>query len=173
MKLKKQPVLACLIDAIGASARPMEVFSGFFESPGPPPWGDVGHRNGHQSGYILHCCFVCCRPDSHQGDTERVVPRWRRPVASDVALDMLHRAMLHVLLQRLHMIIDIRSTPPLHFLLDTTRSQKEPCYGPLKLTTSSNINLIGFISLFVSYWPPPATMDAVSAPIVAGGRARF
>ena len=35
------------------------------------------------------------------------------------------------------------------------------------------INLIGVISLFVSYWPPMPTMDAVSATIVAGGRARF
>ncbi len=32
----------CPIDAIRASARPMAVFSGFFESPGPPPAGDVG-----------------------------------------------------------------------------------------------------------------------------------
>jgi len=32
MKLKKQPALACPIDAIGASARPMAVFSGFYES---------------------------------------------------------------------------------------------------------------------------------------------
>ena len=33
------------------------------------------------------------------------------------------------------------------------------------------INLIGVISLLVSYWLPPATMDAVSATIVAGKRA--
>jgi hypothetical protein len=44
-----------------------------------------------------------------------------------------------------------------------TRDYK-PCYGPLKLTPSCNINLIGVI---------PTTMDAVSATIVAGGRARF
>jgi hypothetical protein len=48
-----------------------------------------------------------------------------------------------------------------------------PCYSPLKLTTNSNINLIGVIILFLSYVPPPATMDAVSATIVAGGQARF
>jgi hypothetical protein len=37
------------------------------------------------------------------------------------------------------------------------------------------INLIGviIISLFVSYWPPPMTRNAVSATIVAGGRAQF
>jgi len=38
---------------------------------------------------------------------------------------------------------------------------------------SSNNNLEGFISLFVSYWPLPTTMDAVSTTIVAGGRARI
>ena len=45
------------------------------------------------------------RPGGHQGDTERVIARWRRPVASGVALDMLHRAMPHVLLQRLTIAI--------------------------------------------------------------------
>ena len=92
----------------------MAVFSGLYESPGPPPSGDArgivpphrdGHRNGHQSGYIIHRCFVCCRPGGRQGDMERVVARWRRPVASSVALDMLHRAMPHLLLQRLTMAI--------------------------------------------------------------------
>jgi hypothetical protein len=48
-----------------------------------------------------------------------------------------------------------------------------PCYVPLKLTPSSNINLIGVISSFVSYWLPPATMDAVLATIVAGRQARI
>jgi hypothetical protein len=35
------------------------------------------------------------------------------------------------------------------------------------------INLIGVINVFVSYGPPSTTMDAVSATIVAGGRAQF
>jgi hypothetical protein len=43
----------------------------------------------------------------------------------------------------------------------------------LKLTLTNNINLIGGDSLFISYWPLPATMDAVSATIVAGRRAWF
>ncbi len=85
MKSKKQPALACPIDAIGASACPMAVFSGFYESPGSPQSGDGhgivprhcdDHRNGHQSGYIIHRCFVCCRPGGRRGDTERVVARW-------------------------------------------------------------------------------------------------
>ncbi len=114
MKLKKQPALAWPIDAIGASARRMAVFSGFYESPGPPPSGDAcgivpplrdDHWNGNQSGYILHLCIVCCCPDGRRGNMEWVVARWRHPVASGVALDMLHWAMPHVSLQHLRMVI--------------------------------------------------------------------
>ena len=85
-----------------------------YESPGPPPSGDArgivpAHRNGHQndqqSGYILHLCFVCCHPGGCRGDTEPVVARWRRPVASGEALVMLHWAMPHVPLQRLRTAI--------------------------------------------------------------------
>ena len=118
MKLKKQPVLACPFDNIRASARPMVAFSGFYESHEPPSSGGArgivpphrdGHQNGHQSGYMLHSCFVCCRPGGRRGDTEQVVVRWRRPVASGVALDMLHWAMPHVALQCLHMAIKMSS----------------------------------------------------------------
>ena len=92
----------CLIDVIGASACPMVVFSDFYESLGPPPSGDArgivqahrhGHPNGQQSGHILHLCFVCCCPGGCRDDTERVFPRWWRPVASGIDLDMLHLAM--------------------------------------------------------------------------------
>jgi hypothetical protein len=116
MKSKIQLALECPIDAIGASTRLMAVFIGFYESPGPPPLGDArgivpphpdDHRNGHQSGYIIHRCFVCCCPGGRQGDTERVVAQWRCPVASSVALDMLHWAMPHVLLQHLTMAIEM------------------------------------------------------------------
>ena len=71
MKSKKQPALACPIDAIGASACTIAAFSGFYESPRPPPLNyacDIvplhrdDHQNGHQSGYIMHRRFVCCRP---------------------------------------------------------------------------------------------------------------
>jgi hypothetical protein len=94
----------------------MAVFGGYYESPQPLPSGDVrgivpphcnDHRNGHQSGYIINRCFVCYRPGGRRGDTERVVARWWRPVASGVALDMLHRAMPHVALQRLTVAIEM------------------------------------------------------------------
>jgi hypothetical protein len=116
MKSKKQPALACQIDVIGASACPMAVFSGFYDCPGPPPSGDGhcivpphcdDHQNGHQSGYIIHRCFVCCHPGGRQGDTERVVARWWHPVASGVALDMLHQVMPHLAIQRLTMAIEM------------------------------------------------------------------
>ena len=68
----------------------------------PPPSGDArsilprhpnGHRNGKQSGYILHYHFVDCCLGGCRGNTEQVVTRWRRPVASGEALVMLHCVM--------------------------------------------------------------------------------
>ena len=94
----------------------MAVCSGLYESPGPPPLGDARgilpphrdhHRNGHQSGYILHYCCVDCRPGGRRGDTERVVARWRHSVASGEALVMLHRAMRSVSHRRTAMAIEM------------------------------------------------------------------
>jgi len=91
----------------------MAVFSGLYESPGPPPSGNArgivpphrdDHRNGHQSGQ--NRC-VDCRPGGRRGDTERVVARWRRPVASGKALVMLHRAMRSVSHRRTAMTIEM------------------------------------------------------------------
>ncbi len=51
-------------------------------------------------GVFVDCClFVCC-PGSRWGNTEQVVARCRRPVASGVALDMPHWAMPSVSLRR-------------------------------------------------------------------------
>jgi len=92
----------------------MAVFSGLYEIPGPPPLGDVRiivlphrdhHRNGHQSGYILYYRCVDCRPGDCRGDTEQVVARWRRSVASGEALVMLHRAMCSISHRRTAMAI--------------------------------------------------------------------
>jgi len=103
---------------IGASARPMAAFSGFYESHKPPPSGDArvivpahrnGHRNSQQTGFILHRRTVCCRPGDCQGNTERVVARWRRLVASIKALDLLHWAMRAVSHHRIAMAIEIAS----------------------------------------------------------------
>jgi hypothetical protein len=48
------------------------------------------------------CCLFACCPGGRWGNTERVVNRCRRPLASRVALDMPHQAMPSVLLRRIH-----------------------------------------------------------------------
>jgi hypothetical protein len=50
-------------------------------------------------GTLFCHCFVCCCPGGRWGSTEQVVARWRHPVASRVAMDMLHQAIPSVLLQ--------------------------------------------------------------------------
>ena len=60
-------------------------------------------------GVLIDCCFVVCRPGSRQGDTEQVVTRWWLPGASSVALDLVHQAMPHALLQRVCMAIEMAS----------------------------------------------------------------
>jgi len=118
IKSKKQLALECPVDAIGASARPMAAFSGFYESHEPPQSGDAcgvvpphrdGHRNDQQSGFILHRCTVCCCPGGRRGDTEQVVARWQRLVASIKALNLLHQAMRAVLHHRTVMAIEMAS----------------------------------------------------------------
>jgi hypothetical protein len=100
-------------------------------------------------------------------------------VASDVALVMLHWAILgnalHIAPAHRHGHRNgprqryIRSPPPP--ILAAVVLAKRPCYGPFKLTLNYYINLIGVICLCVSYWLPQATIDAVSATIVASGQA--
>ena len=101
---------------IGVSACPMAAFSGFYESHEPPPLGDAlcivqlhcdGHRNGQQSGHILHLRFVCCRPGGRGGNTEQVVAQWRHLVAFMKALVMMHWATAHVPLQHLRTAIEM------------------------------------------------------------------
>ncbi len=50
--------------------------------------------------FVDYCLFACCS-GGRWGDTEQVVTRWRRPVASEVALDMPHWAMPSVSLRRI------------------------------------------------------------------------
>jgi hypothetical protein len=56
-------------------------------------------------GVFVDCCLFACCPGGRWGDTERLVTRWRHPVASGVALDMLHWAMRFVSHQRTAMAI--------------------------------------------------------------------
>jgi hypothetical protein len=52
------------------------------------------------------CCLFACGPGGW-GNTERVVLRWQLPGASNVALDLLHRAMPRSLLQRICVAIEM------------------------------------------------------------------
>ncbi len=48
-------------------------------------------------GAFVDCCLFACCPGGRWGNMEQVVAQWRHPVASRVALDMLHWAMRFVL----------------------------------------------------------------------------
>jgi hypothetical protein len=52
-------------------------------------------------GVFVDCFLFACCSGGRWGNTEQVVARWRRPVASEVALDMPHLAMPSVLLRRI------------------------------------------------------------------------
>jgi hypothetical protein len=56
-------------------------------------------------GVFVDCFLFACCPGSCWGDTEQVVAQWRHPVASGVALDMLHWVMHFVLHRRTAMAI--------------------------------------------------------------------
>ncbi len=51
-------------------------------------------------GVFIDCYLFACCPGGRWGNTEGVGTQWRCPEASRVALDMLHWAMLSVLLRR-------------------------------------------------------------------------
>jgi hypothetical protein len=52
-------------------------------------------------GVFVDCCLFACCSGGRWGNMEQVVAQWWRPVASGVALDMPHWAMLSVLLRRI------------------------------------------------------------------------
>ncbi len=56
-------------------------------------------------GVFVDCCLRACCPGGRWGNTEQVVAQCRHPVASRVALDMLHWAMRFVLHRRIAMAI--------------------------------------------------------------------
>jgi len=69
-------------------------------------------------------CFVsilCCfnkfvNHDGHRGYTAHALVRWRHPVASSEALDVLHRAMCPVSHRRIRMVIEIVVDLPAFFV---------------------------------------------------------
>ncbi len=58
-------------------------------------------------GVFFDCCLFACCSGGCWGNTEQVVAQWRRPVASKVALDMPHWAMLAVLLRRIRKVFEM------------------------------------------------------------------
>jgi hypothetical protein len=126
----------------------MVAFSGILESPKPPPSVDVrGNVPGIAMAINLatflesfvDCCLFACCPGGRWGNTEQVVTRCRCPVASGVALDMPHWAILYHsgtppwpskrLADKVHLFVIV------NFVINNNPSQR-PCYGPLKLKLS-------------------------------------
>jgi hypothetical protein len=58
-------------------------------------------------GIFVDCCLLACCPGGRWGDMEQIVARCRHPVASGVALDILHWAMRFVSHQRTAMAIEM------------------------------------------------------------------
>ncbi len=58
-------------------------------------------------GVSVDCCLFACCPGSRWGNTEQVVAQWQHPVASEVALDMLHWVMRFILHRRTAMAIQM------------------------------------------------------------------
>ena len=57
----------------------------------------MANRMTSKVGMFYHPCLFVCPPGGHRDNTEHVVTQWQRRVASGVALDMPHWAMLPVL----------------------------------------------------------------------------
>ncbi len=111
--------------AIGASACPMVASSGFYWSPGPPPLGDARgivppHRDAIETasfvGVFVDCCLSACCPGRRWGDREQLVAQ--HPVASGVALGMLHWAICFVLHQCTAMAIKMAGRQGTLFLIN-------------------------------------------------------
>ena len=131
----------------GTSARLVVAFSSFYESHKPPPSGDVCgivlahrhcHQNGQQRGVILYHHFVDCRPGGRRGNTEWVITRWQHPVASGVAVVMLHWLMHYVLHRRTAILIEMADGkgalfPIVDFVIDNNHSYIT-CNSQYKLT---------------------------------------
>ena len=87
--------------------------------------------------------FFYAKIDDHgirRGDTAQITARWRRPVASRVALDMLCRVMRSAPYRLIRMAIEMTgkagSCFPVVYFMSCITVAKQPCYGTLKLSQS-------------------------------------
>ncbi len=80
-----------------------------------------------------------------RGDTGWILTRWRRPVASRVALDLLYWAMCSAPYHLIRMAIEMaHEAGPFFSVVDFMSCitvAKWPCYGLLKIKPSYNIAL--------------------------------
>jgi len=136
------------------------------------------HRNGQQRGgyfALSFCLLLLWRPPGRYGASSRPMAAFSGfykssgppPLVDARGIAPSHRHGYQNGQGRRYICL---LSPPL--LFDQNVANKT-CCGPFKLTPSYDNNLIGVISLCISFWPPPPTMDAVSATIVAGGRVWF
>jgi hypothetical protein len=69
------------------------------------------HHHGHQNGQQVWCFFcrffLACNPVVCRDDTEQILAQWRRPVASNEALDPLHWAMYAALHWRISVAVKL------------------------------------------------------------------
>jgi hypothetical protein len=109
-KTRKNRRFFVRLPTIAHNTRPVVSTSGFRRSPGPPLSGNgrgivPAHHHGHQNGQQVWCLFrrffLACNPVVRRDDTEQILTRWWRPVASSEALDPLHQAMYAALHRRI------------------------------------------------------------------------
>ncbi len=107
-------MLACPIDGYQSKCSPNGGIQWLLVKPWTPSIGmrAVSYRRiamviktAHKVGVFIHHCVVDYRPGVCGSNTKEVVAQWQRPVASNMALDILHQEMLHKLLQCLRMAI--------------------------------------------------------------------
>ncbi len=128
-------------------------------------------------GVFFLCCFVCCYPGGHRGNTEWVVAQWQSPEASGIALYMLLWAMHLVLHRRTTMGIKMAGRwgalfPNVDLCLNINVAE-ESSYGSIKLKKGyTNVHYYVYC-YFLPYWLPPTAMDTILATIVAGRRAQL
>ncbi len=129
------------------------------------------------AGVFVDCCLYACCPGGRWGDTEQVVARCQRPVASRVALDMPHQAMPSVLPGRTAVAIKTankggHSFVIINFVINHNHSYIT-FYNQYKLKLKRRHIYYNVINLLLCFGRPPTTMDAISATIVAGGQAQI
>ncbi len=64
-------------------------------------------KTASKVGVFVDCCLFACCPGGCQGNTKQVVAQWQHPVASEVALNMLHWEMTSVSPQSTAMAIEV------------------------------------------------------------------